>query len=127
MLYFQKIMSRSTAKRPSKNEMIDPDVRFLLANERTLLAWIRTALAVVAGGVALTQIGKDSNAQNIIGIAAIMLGGFMAVVGYIRFQAADKAIRRGELPTIGREPIIQAASVAVIAFALIITRVTGVW
>lgn len=114
-------------KRNDIDDMLDPDVRFLLANERTLLAWIRTALAVVAGGVALTQIGNSSNTQDVIGLAAIILGGFMATVGYIRFQAADKAIRRGELPTLGHEPVIQAASVAVIAFALVLTHIIGVW
>jgi putative membrane protein len=31
----------------------EPDPRFTLANERTFLAWIRTALALPAGGVAL--------------------------------------------------------------------------
>ena len=34
----------------------DPDYRFTLANERTFLAWIRTALALVAGGVAVVQL-----------------------------------------------------------------------
>ena len=29
-----------------------PDYRFTLANERTFLAWIRTALALMAGAVA---------------------------------------------------------------------------
>lgn len=120
-------MCAKTLDRPTKREMLDPDVRFLLANERTLLAWIRTALAVVAGGVALTQIGSDSDSQSVIGIAAILLGGFMATVGYIRFQAADKAIRRGELPVNGNEPIIQAASVAIIAFALVVTHLFDVW
>ncbi|MFC7482946.1 YidH family protein [Luedemannella flava] len=37
----------------------DIDVRFLLANERTLLAWLRTALALMAGGVALAQLAHD--------------------------------------------------------------------
>jgi putative membrane protein len=120
-------MSENSAHRPSETEMLDPDVRFLLANERTLLAWIRTALAVVAGGVALTQIGGDSKTKSVIGVAAISLGGFMAVVGYIRYQAADKAIRRGELPTIGNEPIIQVASVAIIALALVVSHIFGVW
>jgi putative membrane protein len=35
----------------------DPDARFSLANERTFLAWIRTALALLAGGVALEVLG----------------------------------------------------------------------
>ena len=35
----------------------EPDVRFTLANERTFLAWIRTALALIAGGVALEVLG----------------------------------------------------------------------
>lgn len=35
----------------------EPDARFTLANERTFLAWIRTALALLAGGVALEALG----------------------------------------------------------------------
>lgn len=112
---------------PTDKKYLDPDVRFLLANERTLLAWIRTALAVLAGGVALTQIGDDSVAQSIIGVIGILLGAFMASVGYIRFQAADKAIRRGELPATGREPIIQAATITALAIALVVTHLIGVW
>lgn len=77
---------------------MDPDVRFLLANERTLLAWIRTAIAVIAGGVALTQFGSDSSMRTVIGIAAMVLGGSLAIIGFTRFRNADKAIRRGELP-----------------------------
>lgn len=76
---------------------MDPDVRFLLANERTLLAWIRTAIAVIAGGVALMQFGGGS-VHTVIGISAIVLGAALASIGYIRFKGADKAIRRGELP-----------------------------
>ena len=34
----------------------EPDYRFTLANERTFLAWLRTALALIAGGV---QPGKQ--------------------------------------------------------------------
>lgn len=31
----------------------EPDPRFTFANERTFLAWVRTALALVAGGIGL--------------------------------------------------------------------------
>lgn len=38
----------------------EPDPRFTLANERTFLAWIRTVLAVITGGVAV-----DASAENL--------------------------------------------------------------
>jgi len=34
----------------------EPDVRFTLANERTYLAWIRTSLALIGGGLAAIQL-----------------------------------------------------------------------
>jgi uncharacterized membrane protein YidH (DUF202 family) len=34
-----------------------PDYRFTLANERIFLAWIRTSLALVAGGIAVVRLG----------------------------------------------------------------------
>ncbi|WP_332600534.1 MULTISPECIES: YidH family protein [Citrobacter] len=36
-----------------------PDYRFSLANERTFLAWIRTALGFLAAGVGLDQLAPD--------------------------------------------------------------------
>jgi putative membrane protein len=117
----------STDKKQPKPKRLSPDVRFLLANERTLLAWIRTSLAVIAGGVALTQLGNNSRAHSVIGVTAIVLGGFMATVGYIRFKGADRAIRAGKLPPTGSEPFIQVGGITVIALALVITRFLGIW
>ena len=36
----------------------EPDARFTFANERTFLAWSRTALALIAGGLAVSQLLK---------------------------------------------------------------------
>ena len=33
----------------------EPDYRFSLANERTFLAWVRTALAILAGAILLHE------------------------------------------------------------------------
>jgi inner membrane protein YidH len=100
---------------------LEPDVRFLLANERTLLAWIRTALTLLAAGVALIHFGGSSLPQASFGITAILLGGLMAAVGYGRFRAADRAIRAAQLPAAGYGPAVQAAGV--IAFALAIAAI----
>ena len=113
--------------RNSDMENLDVDARFLLANERTFLAWVRTALAVLIGGIALTQLGHNSTAQEIVGMVVIILGGFMAMIGYFRFRAADKAIREGRLPEAGHEPLVQAISIISVAIILVITRLAGIW
>ncbi len=41
----------------------EPDPRFSLANERTFLAWIRTSLALTAGGIALEALGLGLQPQ----------------------------------------------------------------
>ncbi len=119
-------MAQKKNKKPA-DQRLDPDARFLLANERTLLAWVRTALAVLAGGFALIQLADDSKTQSIIGVAIVVMGPFMTVVGYIRFKIADKAIRRGELPPSGVEPLVQTGGIVVIAAALVTTHLLGIW
>jgi putative membrane protein len=98
--------------------MLDPDVRFLLANERTLLAWVRTALALIGGGLALTQLGNGASRPG-FGLGAIAMGAAMAMVGYARYRAADRAIRSGRLPKNGRGPAIQVAGVVALAMVLV--------
>ena len=74
-----------------------PDPRFTQANERTYLAWVRTALAFIAGGLAVEQLLDSGRAARLaVSIPLILLGGFMGVAGYLRFQQAERAIRRGE-------------------------------
>jgi putative membrane protein len=94
---------------------LDPDVRFLLANERTLLAWVRTALALIAGGLALTQFGGESPTRIVFGAGAILFGATMAALGYTRFKSADRAIRTGQLPDVGHGPMLQVVGVVLIA------------
>lgn len=74
----------------------DVDYRFLLANERTFLAWMRTALALIAGGVALDQFVVVAGARDLVtvlGIFAIVLGAIVAILGTIQWRRADRAMR----------------------------------
>jgi putative membrane protein len=113
-------------KTDKANRRFEPDTRFLLANERTLLAWIRTSIAVQAGGLALAHFSSNAVIQRVVGILIVGLGGWMAYMGYSRFKAADRAIRAEQLPSIGYAPLIQASGVITIAIVLMLGILLGV-
>lgn len=101
---------------------LDVDVRFLLANERTLLAWIRTGLTVLAGGAAVAFIYINSLMGTVVGISTILFGGVLTWIGYLRYRQADTAIRNGELPDTGRDGLFVVIAVIVFAIALVAIR-----
>lgn len=107
-----------------KNNSLDPDVRFLLANERTLLSWVRTSLTIQAVGLALTQLQTTASSRA-VGIAILVLGASLALVGYSRFRAADRAIRGGRLPAAGHGPRLQVAGVVAVAAVLVAVQLAG--
>lgn len=107
-------------------ERLDPDVRFLLANERTLLAWVRTALTLIAGGVALTHFSSAATRSTIVtGILVICLGGAMSVIGFVRYRIADAAIRAHKLPDTGYGPVLQVVAVILFAVTLVVLEITN--
>lgn len=112
--------SKSTAQ-------LDVDIRFLLANERTLLAWIRTSLALFVGGLAIVQLADNSQLQELTGLLVIAIGSIMTGIGYIRFQAADTAIRGGYLPAPGYGPILQTVFVILFGIGIIASKLLGLW
>ena len=81
----------------------EPDHRFTLANERTLLAWIRTALALDASGLGVIRFAPQlgpAGGREAIGIALVLLGAVAAGVGYGRWAKMDRALRSaGPLPS----------------------------
>jgi putative membrane protein len=105
----------------------DPDYRFSLANERTFLAWIRTALAILAGGVLLEQFSTKIGPHWVVVTLAIVLAVLAAVlagIAYARWRANEIAMRHGHrLPMTVAVPLISAvvlAVAAVIAVLLVI-------
>lgn len=102
--------------------MLDPDVRFLLANERTLLAWVRTGLTLQAGGFAVAHFAGSTAAGKISGIVAMVSGGVLAIIGYNRFKSADRAIRNHKLPQTGKIPALEVITVVVIALLLAVIQ-----
>ena len=104
----------------------DPDYRFTLANERTFLAYVRTALGLDAAGLAATQFLHPSAAHLRLTIALLLvgLGVAVAVLGYRRWAATEQAMRRGlPLPPL-RLPLGIAVGMVVVsitALALVIS------
>ena len=80
----------------------EPDYRFSFANERTYLAWIRTAIALIAAGVAVdvVDLGLRPGFQHWLAIGLVSLGLLCALAALARWAMAERAMRRGEpLPT----------------------------
>ncbi|MEV4625973.1 DUF202 domain-containing protein [Micromonospora sp. NPDC049523] len=101
-----------------------PDYRFSLANERTFLAWLRTGLALIAGGLAIAQFLPPlplAHLREAISVALLVLGGAVALHAVDRWVRTERAIRLGtELPP-SRFPALLALAVAVGALLLVAT------
>jgi putative membrane protein len=94
-----------------------PDYRYTLANERTLLAWLRTGLAQVAGGVAVATWAPDLGVpwgSGAVALALVFIGLATALAGYRRWRGNEDAIR-DDLPLPESQvPAMLAAAVTVV-------------
>ncbi len=93
----------------------EPDYRFTLANERTFLAWIRTALALVAGGLAAVSLLPDVTGSELLGIVLLAMSFVTAATAYGRWALNERAMRLGEPLPPTRLPMLMAIGTAVIA------------
>lgn len=76
---------------------VEPDARFTLANERTLLAWVRTALAFLASGVALELLGLDLHPELRLATSLLLIvaGTVTPVFAWVGWGRTERALRRG--------------------------------
>lgn len=108
-----------------RKEGTSPDYRYSLANERTFLAWIRTAMALIAGAVGIDQLTPDLAPPLVrAGIASFLAlcAGCLAIYAYQRWTNNEKAMRTGEELAYSRS--LKVISIVVTVFAaLIVTLV----
>lgn len=101
----------------------EPDPRFTLANERTFLAWIRTSLALLAGGVAVEAFAADLFIPELRKTLAMLLLLLALVIGggsFFRWLNVERAMRRkAPLPLPWIAPIL-AAGGAIVAASMIV-------
>ena len=102
-----------------RQEGVEPDYRFSLANERTFLAWIRTALGLLAGGVLLDQFSTKLGPHIVVVSLAVVFGALAAILcamAYIRWRANEIAMRHArKLPGTMAIPLIAAATLGIAA------------
>jgi putative membrane protein len=68
-----------------------------LANERTFLAWVRTALAVIGLGVLLGKLVEtDGLLAEVIGLAMVAFGAAMLFHSIVRFEQVTTLLNAGK-------------------------------
>jgi putative membrane protein len=106
-------VSDSPGPRPDGTE---PDPRFTFANERTFLAWSRTALALVVAGLGIVQLlppfPKVPWGRHALGVPLIVFGAIIAVTAYREWARSQRAMRHGLPLPRSVMPMIMAAVIA---------------
>lgn len=104
-----------------------PDYRFSLANERTFLAWLRTALALIGGGFAVDQFLPDLRWGWRVGLAlALLAAGVLCSLRAVNHWArCERAMRRGEDLPVSRFPALLSLVVAVVAVVMVVVVLVG--
>lgn len=122
-----------TARQPGPNELRD-----LLANERTLLSWIRTSIALVGLGFVVAKFGIlireiagrhnhvfTARAGTVVGVLLVATGVVTAGLAVTNFERVRRGIERQEVrfsPTLAiLATVIVAAVSIVLAIYLVVT------
>ena len=89
------------AREPASAEQgTEPDPRYTFANERTFLAWSRTALALVVAGLGVVQLLPPFPGvpwgRHVLGVPLIIFGAVVAVAAYGEWTRSQRAMRLGQ-------------------------------
>lgn len=100
-----------------------PDYRFSLANERTFLAWIRTGLALLGGGLAVAGFLpplRVPHLREVLAITLMALGGLIALRAIDHWARCERAMRLREPLPASRFPALLALAVGTGALLLLV-------
>jgi inner membrane protein YidH len=97
----------------------EPDARFTFANERTFLAWTRTALAFMVAGLGIVQLLPPFPGvpwgRHLLGVPLIVIGAVIAVVSYSQWVRSQRALRLGDPLPRSVLPVILAITITAMA------------
>ena len=104
----------------------EPDPRFTLANERTFLAWLRTALALIAGGIGLEAFVPAlavPGLRQALALCLVLLGAAVSATAFGRWRRTQRAMRVGEPLPVPRLGPVLAYGTAVVALVTVVMLV----
>jgi putative membrane protein len=109
----------------------EPDARFTLANERTFLAWNRTALALVVAGLGIVQLLPPFPGvpwgRHVLGVPLIVLGAAVSVIAYRDWQRTQAALRHSApLPGSVLPQVLMATITGIAVLAAVVLLVSAV-
>lgn len=106
-----------------------PDYRFSLANERTFLAWIRTALSFLAAGIGLEELTPNFSTPVIreaLALTFCFSAGVLAIYSYLRWLRNEKAMRlKLDLPCTRSHLVISIMLLAAVVLAIALMFFVG--
>lgn len=124
-----EVLRRGRSRKPPLRDVgHEPDHRFSLANERTFLAWIRTALALVAAGLGIIQLLPPfavSGGREVLGAVLVLIGATVAATSHRRWERNERALRMDAPLPPGPLPPVLAAGVAVAAVLALVLALSG--
>ena len=103
-----------------RHDRPEPDARFSYANERTFLAWIRTALGLITAGLAITQLLPPfhvAGGRRLVGIPLIALGVAISAASIHNWRANERSMRLGLPLPRSALPAMTAIVVSLVAVA----------
>jgi len=111
----------ASGTQPAPGTETEPDARYTFANERTFLAWTRTALAFILAGLGIVQLLPPFPGvpwgRHLLGVPLIAIGAIIAVVGYREWASNQRALRRRE--PVRRSPVPRLLAAAIVCMAII--------
>jgi putative membrane protein len=110
------------SERRDPQEQGETEIREHLANERTLLSWVRTGISLISIGLVVERAGAlvdasmrvgSTNASELFGLALALLGALTLVIGTIQFLRNRRRISMGAfVPSAAPYLIIVTGSLA---------------
>jgi putative membrane protein len=110
------------SERRGPQEQGETEIREHLANERTLLSWVRTGVSLISIGLVVERAGAlvdasmkvgSTNASEFFGLALALLGALTLILGTTQFLNNRRRISTGEfVPSAAAYLIVVAGSLA---------------